>query len=78
MWATSARTRGEGGKYLLLPPGYTGAVPEGYFVLRSRTYGNWLFFRGFIVDGDLRTGGREREAALPRLSAAPRRRTRPR
>ena len=30
--------RGEGGKYLILPPGYDGAVPEGgYFVARSRT-----------------------------------------
>jgi len=29
--------RGTGGKYLLLPPGYAGAVPDGYFVLRSRT-----------------------------------------
>ena len=46
--------KGKGGKYLLLPPGYTGAVPEGYFVLRSRTYGNLMFFRGFIVNGDLR------------------------
>jgi hypothetical protein len=46
--------KGQGGKYLLLPPGYTGAVPEGYFVLHSRTYGNLLLFRGFIVDGDLR------------------------
>ena len=43
-----------GGKYLLLPPGYAGAVPEGYFVLNSRTYGNVLFCRGFIVNGDLR------------------------
>jgi hypothetical protein len=46
--------QGKGGKYLLLPPGYTGSVPEGYFVLRSRTYGHWMFFRGFIVEGDLR------------------------
>jgi hypothetical protein len=46
--------QGKGGKYLLLPPGYTGAVPEGYFVLRSRTYGHWMFFRGFIENGDLR------------------------
>ena len=46
--------RGEGGKYLLLPPGYTGAVPDGYFVLHSRTYGNSILFRGFIVNGDLR------------------------
>ena len=44
--------KGQGGKYLLLPPGYTGDVPEGYFVVRSRTYGNWLFFRGFLVGGD--------------------------
>jgi len=45
---------GKGGKYLLLPPGHTGDVPEGYFVVRSRTYGNLMFCRGFIVDGDLR------------------------
>ena len=30
--------RGQGGKYLLLPPGYDGPLPEGgYFVARSRT-----------------------------------------
>ncbi len=46
--------KGLGGKYLLLPPDYTGVVPDGYFVLRSRTYGNLLLLRGFIVDGDLR------------------------
>jgi hypothetical protein len=46
--------KGEGGKYLLLPPGYTGDLPDGYFVLRSRTYGNGLAFRGFLVDGDPR------------------------
>ncbi|HET9016931.1 MAG TPA: DUF1254 domain-containing protein [Thermomicrobiaceae bacterium] len=46
--------RGQGGKYLLLPPDYTGDVPDGYYVLRSRTYGNWLGVRAFIVDGDVR------------------------
>jgi hypothetical protein len=46
--------KGNGGKYLLLPPGYTGAVPIGYFVLHSRTYGNFICFRGFIMNGDLR------------------------
>ena len=40
--------RGEGGKYLLLPPDYKGAVPDGYFVLPSRTYGNAIIFRGFM------------------------------
>lgn len=43
---------GRGGKYLLLPPGYADPVPEGFFVLRSRTYGNTILFRGFIEHGD--------------------------
>lgn len=43
--------KGKGGKYLFLPPGYTGDVPEGYFVYKSRTYGNVFFTRGFLVDG---------------------------
>src|SRR5512136_3094287 len=43
--------RGAGGKYLLLPPGHAGAVPDGYFVVHTGTYGNFLFFRGFLVDG---------------------------
>ncbi len=46
--------KGEGGKYLLLPPGYAGDVPDGYFVVRSRTHGHVMVFRGLIVDGDLR------------------------
>ena len=44
--------KGLGGKYLLLPPGHSGAVPEGYFVVRSPTYGNFMFFRGFTVGDD--------------------------
>jgi hypothetical protein len=46
--------RGQGGKYLLLPPGYTDAVPDGYFVQHSRTYGNAIFFRAFMESGELR------------------------
>jgi hypothetical protein len=46
--------KGKGGKYLLLPPGHTGAVPEGYFVVRSRTFGNLFAIRSFIVNGGLR------------------------
>jgi hypothetical protein len=48
--------KGKGGKYLLLPPGYTGDIPEGYFVARSRTFGNLLFFRTFLKDGDPKPG----------------------
>jgi hypothetical protein len=46
--------RGRGGKYLLLPPGHAGDVPDGYFVARSRTYGNVMGVRGFAVNGDPR------------------------
>ena len=48
--------KGEGGKYLLLPPGYTGDVPAGYNVVRPNTFGNWLVFRAFVVDGSTRPG----------------------
>ena len=44
--------RGKGGKFLLLPPSYTGEVPKGYFVFRSKTYGNSFFWCGFLVNGD--------------------------
>ena len=43
--------RGKGGKYLILPPGYEGEVPEGYFSVESPTYVNWLPLRGFLKDG---------------------------
>ncbi|MFO1090644.1 MAG: DUF1254 domain-containing protein [Hyphomicrobiales bacterium] len=43
--------KGAGGKYLILPPGYTGAVPDGYIVVRPTTYGMWTVFRSFLVDG---------------------------
>ncbi|MEL6766564.1 MAG: DUF1254 domain-containing protein [Pseudomonadota bacterium] len=44
--------KGEGGKYLLLPPGYDGDIPDGYTPARSGTYGNWILWRGFLKDGD--------------------------
>ena len=44
--------RGKGGKYLLLPPGYTGEVPDGYFVYHLATYGGLFAWRGFQVEGD--------------------------
>lgn len=47
---------GKGGKYLILPPGYAGEVPEGYFVVRPSTYGNWVPFRTFLVDGSPKPG----------------------
>ena len=43
--------KGQGGKYLVLPPGYEGDVPEGYFVVRSPTNTVLVGVRGFKVDG---------------------------
>ncbi|MEV6058621.1 DUF1254 domain-containing protein [Nocardia asteroides] len=37
--------KGTGGKYLYLPPGYDGEVPDGYFVYRPLTYTLWAVFR---------------------------------
>jgi hypothetical protein len=48
--------KGQGGKYLILPPGYKGDVPKGYVVVRPSTYGNWLVFRAFVVDGSTKPG----------------------
>jgi hypothetical protein len=48
--------KGEGGKYLLLPPDYQGEVPKGYFVLRPPTYDMWVIWRSFLVDGDPKPG----------------------
>jgi hypothetical protein len=47
--------KGKGGKFLLLPPGYKGEVPQGYFVFRSPTFGNVYFWRGFVENGSTRT-----------------------
>jgi len=48
--------QGRGGKYLLLPPGYKGDVPEGYFVLRSRTLTVTTGWRTFLEDGSPKPG----------------------
>lgn len=44
--------RARGGLYLLLPPGYDGHVPGGYYVFRSSTYNVFLFFRTIMGRGD--------------------------
>ena len=43
--------KGKGGKFLVLPPGYEGPVPDGYFVMRSKTYGVWVALRAGLEDG---------------------------
>ena len=45
--------RGLGGKYLLLPPGYDGPLPEGgYFIGRPTTTSVALLGRAFLVNND--------------------------
>jgi hypothetical protein len=47
--------RGEGGKYLLVPPGYDGPLPEGgFYIARSRTTRALYAGRSFLVDNDPR------------------------
>ena len=41
----SGADEGKGGKYLILPPGYAGPVPEGYIVLRPATFGGYALLR---------------------------------
>jgi len=43
--------KGKGGKYLVLPPDYTGDIPDGYFLLKPPTNRNFMFLRGSIKNG---------------------------
>lgn len=44
--------QGEGGKFLILPPGYDDEVPDGYYVYRSGTNNVFIFLRSFFKDPD--------------------------
>lgn len=50
--------KGQGGKYLFLPPGYKGNVPSKGFVqvVHSPTFSLWIPWRSFLVDGDPKPG----------------------
>src|SRR5262249_6492253 len=41
--------KGKGGKYLVLPPGFRGDVPDGYIVLRSDTYAGYALLRSTLI-----------------------------
>src|SRR5215475_15626555 len=43
--------KGQGGKFLVLPPDYEGQEPKGYFAARSPTYSVCFAVRGFQVEG---------------------------
>ncbi len=46
--------KGQGGKYLFVPPGHEKSVPEsGYFVSKPRTNAVLVFYRAFVQKGDI-------------------------
>lgn len=45
--------KGKGAKYLFLPPGYNGEVPDGYLIYRPLTYGVHFAFRPVTKKGGL-------------------------
>jgi hypothetical protein len=44
--------QGKGGSFLFVPPGYEGQISDLYFNFVSPTFGNFLLWRGFPVNGD--------------------------
>jgi hypothetical protein len=50
--------RGAGGKYLFVPPGWDGRLPDGYFTYTSATYSNWILIRALDGLDALRAGVR--------------------
>ena len=63
-FGTVGQDKGKGGKYLLVPPDYRGTVPKGdYFVAKSPTYSNLVFYRAFVTNGDLTTTVKSVKAA---------------
>jgi hypothetical protein len=45
--------KGKGGRYLVIGPDYQGKIPKGYFVLKTRSYRNWLLLRLVVQDSKL-------------------------
>ena len=46
------RSKGKGGKYLILPPDYKDKVPEGYIALPSQTYQGYALLRSILKSRD--------------------------
>jgi hypothetical protein len=43
--------KGKGGKYLILPPSHSAAVPDGYIALRSMNYQGYALLRSILQSG---------------------------
>jgi len=56
---TDVGVDGKGGKYLILPPDYSGEAPAGYIPLRPKTYGSYMLIRSILAtrsEQDVRAG----------------------
>jgi hypothetical protein len=56
--------KGQGGKRLILPPDYTGTVPEGYYEGRSKTWKVVVFVR-IMPGAPRRKGSKHRSSGSP-------------
>ena len=63
--------RARGGLYLLLPPDYTGEIPQGYFAFKSQTYNVLLFFRTVMKKGENAPDPREAVRAAEQTRVYP-------
>lgn len=57
--------KGEGGKFLFVPPGYDGELPdEGYYIVRPPSNMNWFLLRAFYGDDGVEPAVAQVKAAL--------------
>ena len=45
--------QGKGGKFVFVGPDYKGTLPDGYRVVRTPTYRNWMFLRAIVQEDGL-------------------------
>ena len=66
--------KGQGGKYLFLPPGFDDQVPDGYYVINSPSYWIWVMMRGFgeVGQGDEAVAWFEEHLSVYPLATGPR------
>ena len=66
--------KGKGGKYLFLPPGFDGKVPDGYHVFHSPGYRIWAMMRGFgeVGNGDQAVNWFKERLKIYPLASGPR------
>src|SRR5216684_4861219 len=67
---TDVGVEGKGGKFLVLPPDYTGAVPAGYIAVQSKTYNTFTAIRS-ILAGNSAEDERKGDALVNQIKVYP-------